>query len=236
MTIELYRKKQLERLLAEKRPRERCPDCRKPCSACYCAHIRPFRPAVEFVILIHHHEARRSVATGRMAHLCLPNSHFFEGTDFSEHEGVNRILKDPSRHSVLLYPSTAAIDLASLPSGAAIVPSGKRLAVFVLDATWAQAKRMRRLSRNLAALPQIAFTPPSPSRFIVRKQPHEGCYATIEAIHHFLSWSEGGPGPHDNLLEVFAALVNHQLRFELPPLRARPRRRVRTRGPQLPAR
>src|SRR5688500_6360293 len=94
--------------------REYCAACKKPTSTCYCAYIRPFSSSIRFVILIHHEEARRSVATGRMAHLCVLNSDLFVGTDFTEHEGVNALLSDPNNYPVVLYPGSKAINLSSV--------------------------------------------------------------------------------------------------------------------------
>jgi len=217
MNVERYRQLQKLRLQAEWQPRVHCELCKKPPLTCYCANVKAFAPATQFVILIHRHENRRSIATGRMAHLCLSNSHFYEGTDFTEHAQVNAILQNPKNFPVVLYPNADAVDLSEVDRAdrQSFVPDGKQLVVFIIDGTWAQAKRMRRLSRNLHDLPHLYFTPETPSRFRVRKQPQSDCYSTIEAIHHFIELVEDtSHQKHQNLMEVFSVMVERQIDFE----------------------
>jgi len=217
MNLEQYQRARLERLRAEKPPRVRCRQCKRAQVTCYCAHIKAFSPATQFVILIHRDEARRTIATGRMAHLCVSNSRFFEGTNFTNHEPVNAILRNPANHCVVLYPGTNSVDISKVPAEKrrALFPPDKQLVVFVIDGTWAQARRIKRLSLNLTPVPLVGFTPPRLSTFRVRKQPHPVCFSTIEAIHYFIELLEAPPsGAHENLLEVFNAMVEQQIEFE----------------------
>ncbi|MCB0386381.1 MAG: DTW domain-containing protein, partial [Bdellovibrionales bacterium] len=84
MNIQQYKKNRWE---AEKRELERyrvvCSNCFQPLVGCYCSVLRPFDPQIEFVILIHPIEARKRIATGRLSHLILKNSHFFRGQNFA---------------------------------------------------------------------------------------------------------------------------------------------------------
>lgn len=217
MNVQEYKRVREERLRAEKIYRQRCMRCRNPQRTCYCAELAPFVSNPRFVILIHRDEARRTIATGRMAHLSLKNSGFFEGTDFSDHPEVNAILQDPNNHPVVLYPNLRAVNLSRKTPAErrALFPEGKQLVVFVLDATWGQAKRIKRLSRNLSSLPMICFTPPKLSGFLVRKQPHDGCYSTIEAIHHLIELvGEPETDQHHGLIHTFTHMVRLQLDFE----------------------
>ena len=204
-------------------PRAFCHHCRKPKITCYCEFLKPFNSKPEFVILIHRMEAFRKIATGRMSHQCIHNSLLFVGTDFTHHPQVNAILQDPALYPVLLYPAINAVNLTQLPLKERLgcFPKDKRLVVFVLDATWAQAKRMRRLSQNLLSLPTICFTPPSPSAFIVRKQPEANCYSTIESIHHIIGLLDSGTGEQEILLEIFSKMVNQQIAFSARKLQRR---------------
>ena len=223
----------LERYLAARalpswEPRPRCSRCQRPQVTCYCAKVLPFASRPRFAILIHHEEAKRGVATGRMAHLCLSNSWLLRGTDFSHHAEVEKILHDPTLYPVLLYPGPHAANLSELghERGTELFPRDREPVIFVLDGTWAQARKMRRLSRNLHALPQIGFTPRSASEFLVRRQPMPHCYSTIEAIHYVIDWFGQTPAggrlrPHDNLLNVFRYMVSQQLDFEAEHVRIR---------------
>ena len=216
MNRQQYEALKQERLRREWQPRPRCARCRRPPASCYCPHIRSFASSPEFVILIHKEEAKRGVATGRMSHLCLRNSRLIEGRTFGENAQVNAILRDPDIFPVLLYPAHGAINLSEFPQPERrkLFPENKRLVVFVIDATWGHARRMKRLSPNICGLPTICFTPPSESGFLVRKQPDPFFYSTIEAIHQIIDlFSPQTETRHQNLLEVFAAMVETQLSF-----------------------
>lgn len=211
--------------------RETCYRCFRPAGFCYCGLIQKIETRVTFVILIHPIEVKRPIATGRMAHLCLQDSRLIPGEDFAQNEAVNGILQDPGNHCLLLYPGTDAIDISN-PSRiprAALFPENKKTVVFVVDGTWKTAKKTVARSVNLRKLPTVCFTPKSPSRFRVRKQPAPGCYSTIEAIHHVLDLlCESGergqsPRPHDSLLAVFDRMVERQLEFNAGRGRSNPK-------------
>lgn len=201
--------------------------------------MEPFASTPEFVILIHRTETKRSVATGRLSHLVLTNSHLIEGTDFTENEAVNRLLRDPTKYPMILYPGPTAVNLSTidLPERKKLIPPGKTPLVFVIDATWSHAKRMKRLSKNFSDLPFICFTPPSFSNFMVRRQPKPHCYSTIESIHYVIDLFGGTPdGRHHQLRDLLDGLVNRQI--ELGHFSGRARRcKLPRKGPRTkPAR
>jgi DTW domain-containing protein YfiP len=170
--------------------------------------------ATDFVILIHPKEFRRRIATGRMAHLMLPSSRLLCGHDYSGNAELSAILGDPARHCLMLYPGPQSRNLSTMSEVERfdLVPEGKRLTLLVIDGTWATARKMVRLSRGLADLPRVCFTPTTPSNFRIRRQPRVDCYSTIEAIHHAIELLGGTPGrAHDRLLSIFEKLVNRQL-------------------------
>jgi DTW domain-containing protein YfiP len=169
------------------------------------------------VILIHPVESRRRIATGRMAHLLLDNSWLIEGEDFSKSEKVLRLIADPDRKCMILYPGREAMDL-DVPETTFTLrqaaQSRSRLTVFVIDGTWATARKMMRLSLNLRDLPMIKFQPKEESRFQVRKQPEKHCLSTIEAIHTVIDrLSPAGATAHDHLIELFLEMVERQKTF-----------------------
>lgn len=217
MNLSEYLKIKRERAQAAKIYRRHCGRCKKPEATCYCTSMRPFRAKAVFVILMHRMEVKRSIATGRMTHLCLTNSVLFEGTDFTEHAGVNALIADPDNHCVVLSPGPESIDLSKVdpPERATLFPRGKQLVIFVIDGTWSQARRMKRLSQNLHRIPSICFTPTTPSGFKVRKQPAAYCYSTIEAVHACIELT----GAEDkeaasNLLRTFSYMVEQQVEYQ----------------------
>ncbi len=209
----------IERANAQARPF--CWNCRQPSGGCFCAHVRAFDPAMSFVILIHKIESRRRIATGRMSHLMLKSSKLIEGDCFENNPHVNSLMADPEVFPVVLYPGSGSIDVSklALDDQAAIVPPHRRLLIFVIDGTWATARRTMRLSSNLARLPRVCFSPVRESQFKVRKQPAANCVSTIEAIHHTIELLGDSQGfetatrAHDGLLEVFSFMVERQSAF-----------------------
>lgn len=247
MNLQQYQEKKLTLLNSQPRTRSLCSRCIQPEFSCYCPHIKTFDPQIKFVILIHPIEAKRRIATGRMSHLTLQNSHLIMGQNYSQSAEVNAILNDPEYFSVMLYPGRFSQNLTemTMDKRSEIFPLDQKLAVFVIDGTWATARKMVRQSENLNSLPRICFTPPGPSNFRVRKQPHASCYSTIEAIHHTIELIGPTQGysiqsrEHDQLTNVFHAMVERQLEFirqsqlSQQPSRYRRARRVSQSSPDV---
>lgn len=196
--------------------RTQCQRCRKASSTCYCARIRPFASTPRIIILIHPKESRKRIGTGRLTHLCLSNSLLIEGMDFSADERVLGVLADPTLWPVVLYPGKEAADLGG--DGAAALkrstPAGRELVVFIIDGTWYWARKMVQANPWLALLPQVRFTPPRASGYgKVRRQPRGHCFSTVEAAHFLIDRLGPASRDHDNMLEVFEAMVAQQLAF-----------------------
>lgn len=169
--------------------------------------------SIKFIILIHPHEAKRSVATGRMAHLSLPNSLLIQGIDFTLNSEVNRIISDENNISLVLYPGKKSKNLSAIGADEKrkIFGDGKSVTIFVIDGTWRTAKKILRRSENISQLDQICFKPERPSGFKVRKQPKSHCYSTLEAISTVLGIM-GNPD-YQSLLNAFSYMVKQQLEF-----------------------
>ncbi len=167
-------------------PRETCYRCFWPKAHCWCASIEPMRTRTRFVLLMHPKEWKREkAATGRLTHLCLADSEVHMALACDDHPAVQAILRDPSMFPVLLYPGEGARNLSRGELTAADL-GDRRLVVFLLDATWGRARKMLKLSPRLQDLPRIAFTATAPSRYLIKRQPQEGCLSTLEAVHETL--------------------------------------------------
>ena len=79
-----------------------------------CASLNPSTQCRAFVILSQPRETKHRLGTGRMAHLGLANSLWYEGVDFSQHPQVNREIADPANAPMLLYPGRQAVNLSKL--------------------------------------------------------------------------------------------------------------------------
>lgn len=219
-----------------------CNTCLQPDFSCYCPHVQSFDPKIKFVILIHPIEVKRRIATGRMAHLCLKNSLLISGQDYSNNARVNEILENSNYQPMVLYPGRNSTNLSQLSNEQknGIVCAQKKIVIFVIDGTWATARKTIRLSENLHHIPRICFTPEGLSQFRVRKQPAPECFSTIEAIHHTIELVGAAAGfstesrEHDRLLCVFDKMVERQLEFIRlsleDPSRSKYRPRYRTRS------
>ncbi len=221
MKIDDYQLKKAERLLKEPTHRVLCQTCAQPDFCCYCKQIVSFDPNIHFVILIHPLEVKRRIATGRMSHLCLEGSHLIKGLDFTHDSIVNALIEDSNFYSVILFPGSDSKNMTLMTEFEKqnLVPTSKKLRIFVIDGTWATAGKMIRMSENLKTLLRVCFSPPKLSNFRVRKQPNEACYSTIEAIHHTIELMGSTQGfnletrQHDHLLSAFDFMVERQLIF-----------------------
>lgn len=221
--MDLKRYLEIKRERSELTPKRRvlCYNCLQPDFSCYCKHVTAFDPQINFVILMHPIESRRRIATGRMAHLCLKQSHLLVGQTFGKNARVQKLIDEPEYHCMALYPGPTALNLSglSLDQRANIIPKDKKLRIFVIDGTWNTARTTMNQSENLKSLPRICFTPERASNFRVRKQPNSLCYSTIEAIHHTIELlnhcldGANEPSSHHGLIKVFDKMVETQLDF-----------------------
>jgi DTW domain-containing protein YfiP len=171
--------------------RKMCYRCFWPEPLCWCGSITPMPTRTKFVILMHPHEFKRIKAnTGRLTHLCLPNSEIHIGESFERHDAVQALINDPANYPVLLYPGRDALDLSTAQAQQLTAINqqleARRLVVFLLDATWRLVRPMLRLSPNLQRLPKIMFSNAAPSRYLIKRQPEPGCLSTLEATHELL--------------------------------------------------
>ncbi|MFZ5496931.1 MAG: tRNA-uridine aminocarboxypropyltransferase [Verrucomicrobiota bacterium] len=192
-----------------------CYRCFWPQNLCWCGSLHPMPTRTRFVFLMHPKEYKEEKAgTGRLTHLCLPNSELHMGKAFDEHEPVQELLADKGNYCTLLYPGRDARNLSQGGLAAAEL-DGRRLVVFLLDATWPLARKMLRLSPSLQRLPRIMFTPTAPSRYIIKQQPQEGCLSTLEAVHELLrALEKTGLDRYerpDQLLGIFERMQKFQM-------------------------
>lgn len=193
-----------------------CYRCFWPQPLCWCGSITPMPTRTKFVFLLHPYEFKRVKAnTGRLTHLCLPDSELHVGIGFDEHEAVQALIHDPKNFPVLLFPTADARDLSKGELHAADF-GGRRLVVFLLDATWRLVRHLWRASPTLQQLPRIMFSNAAPSRFVIKQQPEAGCLSTLEATHELLLALDRSGLDHyarpEQLLGLFQRMQDFQLR------------------------
>lgn len=189
--------------------RAMCDRCRRPASVCYCAHLVSLETRTRVLLLQHPRERKTPIGTARLAHLCLPASELHVGVSFDDDAAVRAAFAQAEaagRPAYLLFPGAKAVDLADANVRGPIT-------LVVVDGTWWQARKLLKRNAVLAALPQIRFTPPAPSRYRIRREPAEDCVATVEALAHVLGALEGEPERFASLLRPFEAMVDTQLHY-----------------------
>jgi len=188
-----------------------------------------------FVLLMHLQEYRhQKCTTGRLLCLHLANSEIIPGMGFDDNPRVRSLIDDPRNFPVLLYPGEHAIRMEEAQLGPAAI-GGRQLVVFLLDATWACARKSLRDSPGLLLLPRLAITPRTRSRFVIKRQPHDWCLSTLEATHEVLLALDAAgldvyPDPA-RLLSAFEAMQNVQIEYAASA--ANPRH-LRRRPPAFP--
>ena len=199
--------------------REECYACYRAKTNCLCGSVKSFATRMRFVILMHTKEAKRQkLGTARLAKLCLKNAELLIGTDFTRDERVSTLLRDPSYSPFVLYPGPKAVNFKTLEKD--LLPEGKTLLVFVIDGTWACARRLLNRSKNIRALPRLSFSGSYFSQIVIKKQPREHCVSTIEAIYYLCEEAEQAgyeslEGQNEALMVVFKKLVDTQIDYEM---------------------
>ena len=202
-----------------------CYRCFWPKALCWCSSITPMPTRTRFAFLMHPKEFKEEKAgTGRLTHLCLPNSKIHMGAEFETHAEVQELLRNPRYYPMLVYPGPDAVNLSqphtqqqtTPPSLTSEILGGRTLLLLLLDATWACARKMLRLSPSLQRLPRIMFTPAAPSRYVIKQQPQEGCLSTLECVHELLlALERAGLDTYerpDQLLALFQRMQDFQIR------------------------
>lgn len=188
--------------MSKNHPRPRCPDCLRALSTCICSLAQVIEHQVEVLILMHPLEEREAKGTGHLLHLCLPHSRILVGESFDtaplEQALHGSWAHQAPRHSLLLYPDTAAQDAAlglalpaPLPQPWPQPPQGLRLVV--IDGTWRKSRKMLYLNPTLQALPRVALQEVGSSGYAIRKAHLPGQLSSFEAatmaLAQLQSWS-----------------------------------------------
>jgi DTW domain-containing protein YfiP len=185
--------------------RETCWRCRRPIAVCWCAHVPRLTPRTRVTFLQHPRERHMPIGTARMAHLALAGSRLIEGVAFDDDPRVADLFSHSSDVAVL-FPGPQARTLETWHG-----PPPSELVV--LDGTWHQAAKLLRENPRLAALPRLAFTPPAPGRYRIRKEPRDECLSTIEAVGAILAVLEHDEALAAALMRPFDAMVETQLDY-----------------------
>jgi len=187
----------------------RCARCFFPPEECLCPEIPRIETRTSFLLLRHASELSRPTNSGRWAALALTRARIVDyAVPAMRRETiprpagggrVDRLREDDTRHRAI------PLDLSALsePGTAVLFPSPHPLTLdtpprqlVVLDATWAQARRMIQRIPALRTLPRLAL----PARALavvdpIRRSKVAGGLCTLEAMAaalHLLGETEAG--------------------------------------------
>ncbi len=158
-----------------------CPGCGLVADHCACDILPRVELPLRFLIVQHVSELYRQSNTGRVLKAMLAGTTIhvhgvhpdsipagLAGTDAFE----------PPAHARLLFPLVGAAELRADDGTDA---GDSRRTYVILDATWSQARRMRRRVPGLHRLPPVALPPGPPSTWPLRRAPAPGKLCTLEA-------------------------------------------------------
>ncbi len=197
--------------------REVCYHCYRPQSSCMCSFIHPVDTRTHFVLLMHPKEFKKTKnGTGHFTHLSLHNSALHIGINFTDHPVINTLINDPENCCYVLYPGEESLVLNETKIG----EKGKRMVIFLIDATWPCSKAMLKASPNLDALPKVSFVHQKISGFHFKKQPQSYCLSTMESTLCLLKLLQEqhleslGENALQHFLLPFEKMVGYQLSCE----------------------
>ncbi len=181
--------------------RQRCDDCFRPVTQCYCDAISPVDTRTEFLILQHRRERTHPFNSARIAARALTNCQLV--CDRNEQLAEMQLPIKPT--AGLLYPSRDARLLHQIP------PEELPEQLVVIDGTWHQAKTLYRDVEVLRSLPCFALAPTTPGKYQIRLEPDDASLSTVEAIAAAIRQMEPENADVDRLLDGFYAMIEKQL-------------------------
>lgn len=173
----------------EARLEKRCPACNMRKDLCLCAHLPRLETRTRVVLLMHVGERDKPSNTGRLAHLCLPNSEIrYRGARDGTPLDLNGLV-DEGFETWMLRLSPEAEEL----NPAILEKTKKPVRLLVPDGTWAQASRLgSKLARQLPGVKHVKLSAAQrPTEYKLRTEHHPDGMATFEAIARALGVLEG---------------------------------------------
>ncbi len=191
--------------------RQRCYQCFRPMSLCFCEAIPRIDNRTEVLILQHVGERFHPFNTARIVRKALRRCHLIAENNrrlASQHLPIQA-------GAGLLYPQANAPLLTEL--SAAERPDQ----LVIIDGTWHQAKTIVRDVPQLGDLPCYRLAPSSAGQYRIRREPDAQSLSTLEATVAALRVLEPDTVGLDRLLAAFHKMVEDQL--EHPASHAVPR-------------
>ena len=185
---------------------ERCPGCRLLPSHCLCA-LRPVlhTPTRAGVcLLMGDIEALKPSNTGWLIADVLPDTHAFGWARTAVDPALLALLADPQWQPYLVFPGEFVAPERVVNS---LMPQRAKRPLFVLlDATWAEARKMFLKSPYLNHLPVLSLQPDQASNYQLRRSTRDDhlCTSEVAALCLALAGDAQAAATLDAYLSVFS--------------------------------
>ncbi len=201
--------------------RERCGGCRLLPSHCLC----PLRPSVPtrsgVCLLMADIEALKPSNTGWLVADVVPDTFAFGWARTATDPALLALLGDPAWQPYLVFPGEYAaperVVLQVEAPGPGLRTNARRPLFVLLDATWAEARKMFRKSPYLDALPVLSLSPGQLSQYKLRRSRRDDHFCTSEVAALCLRLA--GEQLAEQTLQAYLAVFTHhylQARNQLP--------------------
>lgn len=167
----------------------RCPRCVLRQELCVCALVPRLDTRTQVVLLMHAQEVKKPSNTGRLAHLCLPNSEIrLRGTADRAPLDLDGLFSE-DHETWMLHLSHESEEL----NEELVAKLDKPVRLLVPDGTWSQASRLgSMLAKRYPAIKHRKLKADMPSNYRLRAEHDPDGLATFEAIARALGILEGG--------------------------------------------
>ena len=186
---------------SENQVRQRCYQCFRPMSLCFCEAIPRIDNRTDVLILQHVGERFHPFNTARIVQKALRRCRLI--VDHNRRLAAQHL---PIRAGAgVLYPQANARSLTELPA------AERPTQLVIIDGTWHQAKTIVRDVAQLRDLPCYRLTPSAAGQYRIRREPNAHSLSTLEATVAALQALEPDTAGLDRLLAAFNKMVENQL-------------------------
>ena len=184
----------------------RCPQCRVMFSHCLCS-LRPrLKTRAGVCLIMCDIEPLKPSNTGWLIADVVPDTSAFGWTRTAVDPRLTALLADPQWQPYLVFPGEYVEPGRLVYDLAPALPAPAKRPLFVLlDATWAEARKMFRKSPYLNHLPVLSLRPDLISRYQLRRSRREDhfCTSEVAALCLTLAGEQHAADTLDAYLDVF---------------------------------
>ena len=189
---------------------ERCTGCRLVPSHCMC-DVRPsLTTRAGICLLMADIEPLKPSNTGWLVADVGADTFAFGWARTETDPALLTLLADPQWQPYVVFPGEYGPAQRVVRTGSlndAAMPHAKRPLFILLDATWAEARKMFRKSPYLDCLPVLSLEPSQLSRYQLRRSSRDDHFCTCEVAALCLELA--GDGPAGVILERYLDLYTH---------------------------